>query len=220
MVEEVSKQQMIQLSQNSQDQKATDDLLREINALKKRLDQKSKELEDLKDKDLDRRLILKEKVLELKRQEDREGTLISEIQELKRKNRELEEKLISGDLDGNNHLGLSRIEFLGQASRHSNSKKTVASSKNQKPSKNQSVTSKPLPTKGKWVVDSSDISKNSSLIADLGTLKISEASQRLESSDFKESDAYLTDQVETGLTLNLQKSAIPENDVEVTSSFI
>lgn len=81
--------------------------------MNKRLEMKSKDLEDLKDKDLDQRLILKEKMLELNRQDDREKNLISEIQELKRKNREIEEKFTAGIYQAGNHLDLSRIEFFG-----------------------------------------------------------------------------------------------------------
>lgn len=66
-------------------------------------------------------------------------------------------------------------------------------------------------TKGKQMMSSSEISKNSSLIADLGTLKISEASQRLESSDLKDS-GYQNPQ--TGLVTYSGKKALPEIDEE------
>jgi hypothetical protein len=52
----------------------------------------------------------------------------------------------------------------------------------------------------------------------LGTLKISEASRHLESSDYKESGLD-TEEVETGLVMNLQHSMMP-GDIEISSSFI
>lgn len=207
MVGRINANQRKELTESTQNQIARDELIREINILKKRAEQKTQEIEELKDKNLELRLTLKEKSLELKRQEEREEQLVSEINALKIKNKDFEDKFTSEKVEGNNHIGLRKIDFINGGSHQPNSSKS-----SHVQDKNKSREQK------NWVINQKDFSKNSSLVADIGHLKISEASQRLESSDYKESDID-TEVVETGLVMNLQHSMKP-GDVELSSSLV
>lgn len=106
------------MTESNQYQLASEELIREINVLKKRLQTKGQDIEDLKDQNLDLRLTLKEKTLQLERQESREEQLVTEINELKLKNKNLEDKFTNENIAGNNHIGLSRIDFIGGSSGH------------------------------------------------------------------------------------------------------
>jgi hypothetical protein len=205
MVEGINATQRQELTEKNASNMDTNELSREITVLKKRMDQKTEEMEELKDKNLELRLTLKEKARELKRQEDREEQLVTEINNLNSKNKELEDKFTSEKVEGNNHFGLSRIDFMG-AGGNSLAKKTPAPSSGFKTDRSKPSSGDRSSSgghRGKWSINSNDISKNTSLIADIGTLKISEASCRLESSDFKDSNFKSKDEFETGLVMNL-----------------
>lgn len=170
MIEKINEKQNQELETESVKEEVVTSLREKVFDLSSKIEKLTTELIKEKDMNLDMKLELREKELELKREEVRSDELTKEIEFLELKVQEWEEKYENDKIQGNAHIGLSRIDFMAVNALDKNSQRNslkksflYASAYNGGGSKK----------KGKESFDMAEESK----------LHISEASRRLESSE-------------------------------------
>lgn len=112
LIEKINEKQHQELEQETVKVEIVEDLREKILDLSTKFEKVSIELMKEKDKTLDLKLELREKELELRREEVRADELTKEIEFLELKNQEWEEKYDNDKIQGNAHIGLSRIDFM------------------------------------------------------------------------------------------------------------
>lgn len=112
LIEKINEKQNMELEKETVKVEIVEDLREKILDLSTKIEKVTSELLKEKDKNLDMKLELREKELEIKREEVRADELTKEIEFLELKIQEWEEKYDNDKIQGNAHIGLSRIDFM------------------------------------------------------------------------------------------------------------
>jgi len=105
--------------------KSVSELIEEIKALKESLDKKNSELDMITEEKLKTQFKVSELETALSKEELHKLELCKEIEVLKKHNSELEEKFRKEKIEGNAHIGLSKIDFLTQSNQFGMSKLSI-----------------------------------------------------------------------------------------------
>lgn len=179
MIEKINEKQNEELENETMKGEIVNTLREKIFDLSSKIEKLTDELIQEKDLNLDMKLELREKELEIKREEVRSDELTKEIEFLEMKVQEWEEKYDNDKIQGNAHIGLSRIDFMAvnaldkNSQRNSLKKSYLYTSAYQGGGSKNKVSRPNSIRKGKESFDISEEEK----------LHISEASRRLESSE-------------------------------------
>ena len=113
LVQKLNEKQKMDIVEGSLSIEKMNQLSSENTQLRLELERKSKEIDLQKDKNLDLTLMIKELEISSKREESRANELMGEIDFLQNRIQELEEQYQSDKIEGNAHIGLSKIDFVG-----------------------------------------------------------------------------------------------------------
>lgn len=192
LIEKINEKQNQELENETAKEEIVDELKAKIRDLTTKLENNMSELMKEKDKTLDLKLELREKELELRREEVRSDELTKEIEFLELKVQEWEEKYDNDKIQGNAHIGLSRIDFMAvnaiekTSQRNSLKKSYLYASVFNGGNENKTNKKKPSNPKSDSISRDNSVKSGSVIIQQMDNLQISEASRHLESSDYTE----------------------------------